>query len=164
MYIRSCQITSSTSALRRWDHPEYNDIKTSLLTAEPFVLVTKGNDQIYEGMHASELPVEKELYMRASLQYEAWHENLFPGKQYMIRLGTDVSILPFLDIPGTWALLQEENANILHDNYGLQTFHIKDIPFSSKTYEIQHIHTRASRIPQVDLFRKELYKYLNISD
>ncbi|MBE6110830.1 MAG: LysR family transcriptional regulator [Erysipelotrichaceae bacterium] len=139
---------------------EYPDLITNILSEGDYVVVTGKDSPYYENISIHSLPDEKEIYMRYSEEYEIWHNNIFPGKRYLMRLSDELSVMNYLSVSGAWMVTRESFAKKVCDGRNVVYYHLSDMPMKSSIYESVHRYIRPSRTRAVEVFRKELHDYL----
>ena len=135
--------------------------KTRLLLNQPLVLATHKDSPYYAGIHISELPADKEVYLRYNAQYDFWHNHVFPGKQYAVRVSRELMMGSYLLKEKRWGLITRASGRYLSAmNNDIVTYPVDGIPNTVKIYEIVHNDIRPSRINASEVFRHELDEYI----
>ena len=140
---------------------EKENEKTTLMLNLPLVLVTNRESPYYAGMNITELPADKEVYLRYSAQYEYWHNHIFPGKQYAVRVSRELMMVSYLQKEKRWGLATRASANVMSkmsDN--IVIYPVEDIPNTVKIYEVIQNDIRPGRLQASEIFRKELDEYI----
>ena len=135
--------------------------KSRLITEEPFVLITRKDSPYHANMTIQELPPNKEIYLRYNAQYEHWHNSIFPGRQYLLRVSRELMMASYLMKEGTWAVIGEPSGRILCSlKNDFVLYPLLNVPMKLTTYEVFRDDTRPSRINAERIFRSELNEYL----
>lgn len=140
---------------------EKENSKPRLMMNQPLVLATHKDSPYHAGMRISELPADKEVYLRYNAQYEFWHNHVFPGKQYIIRISRELMMVPYLMKEKRWGLITKASgmfmSNIAND---IVTYPVEGIPNTIKIYEVFHNDIRPSRFHASQVFCQELDEYI----
>ncbi len=142
---------------------DYPDLVIKKLLECDYVIITGKGSPYYENINVHELPAEKEIFMRYSEDFEIWHNHVFSGKRYLMRLSDELSVMNYLSISGSWMIASEYFAKRFCDNQNVIYYHISGMPLKSAIYESVHRYMRPSRTNAADTFLKELHKYLEES-
>ena len=141
---------------------ESMDMESKLFLECPFVVITRKDNPYSAEMTIGEFPAKKELYLRFNAAYEIWHNHIFPGKQYMVRVSREMMFGDYLAFDGTWAVISRDSARILCSLYDdLIYYPVTGIPYSMRIYGVVPKLLRPSRRDPVELFRKEISAYLD---
>lgn len=140
---------------------EKENTKTRLMLDQPLILAAHKDSPYYAGIHVTELPADKEVYLRYNAQYEFWHNHVFPGKQYAVRVSRELMMGAYLQKEKRWGLVTRASGSLLTDRFkDIVTYPVKGIPNTIKVYEVIHNDIRPSRINASELFRNELDEYI----
>lgn len=144
---------------------EYPDIICNPFLSFPYVLITRSDNSYSADMRVEELPADKELYIRYSPQFELWHNHVFPGKHYIVRVSNQILLENYLHIKDSWALCSEPMARIMqeHMEIPLSVYPVKKGPAPMQIYEIMNANTRPSRIESAEIYKAELRDFIRNS-
>ncbi|MBQ7993592.1 MAG: LysR family transcriptional regulator [Solobacterium sp.] len=140
---------------------DYPDLVTKKLLECDYVIITSRKSPYCENINVHELPPEKEIFMRYSEEYEIWHNHVFPGKRYLMRLSDELSVMNYLAIEGSWMITSEQFAKTVCDERNVVYYHLSDMRLKSSIYESVHRYMRPSRTHAADIFLTELHRYLD---
>ncbi|MCR5449311.1 MAG: LysR family transcriptional regulator [Solobacterium sp.] len=140
----------------------YPDIICSPFVSFPFVLITRNDSPYRDNMDIEELPADKELYIRYTPQYELWHNHVFPGKNYLVRVSNQELLINYLHIKDSWALCSDFAAKVIQSrmNIPLSVYPVRNGPAPMQYYEIMNTHIRPSRTAAAELYRTEFHEFL----
>ena len=136
---------------------ERNDIKVTPLYQEPMVIVAHEENNYYDGMTLSELPPEKEIYLRWNEEYERMHDRLFPGKRYKLRVSTETMLYNFMDESGSWTVVPQSTGKNMEKILPVKSYMPADHLSTRRCYELEHKYSRTSRLETIELFKKEFH-------
>lgn len=107
-----------------------------------------------------ELDPSKEIYSRWSDEFEIWHDQIWPNRQYRIHVGT-ASMIPFyLNEPGRWALIPISLLHNLYEYMRLPHFQLSvDTPRRS-IYMLKQKNPRQSRAEALKIFEDSVMDFL----
>lgn len=135
-----------------------NHIEYAKILEMPRVLTTHKNSPYDANMTISQLPAGKELYIRLDSEYELWHDHLFPGKQYLMRVSDEIQLPSFLSLPDTWAFCALPIAQLMPSD-DIKYFPISGVP-RHVVYQCIHDFPRSSRKKAMEIYKKELAEYI----
>ena len=141
---------------------DYPDIICKPFLDFDYVLITRSDSPYHADMNIEELPAEKELYVRYNPQYELWHNHVFPGKQYILRVSNQILLGNYLSIKDSWALCTDASAAFLQEHLDtpLSVYPVKNAPMHMTIYEIMNVNTRPSRIEPAEIYKSELSEFI----
>lgn len=142
----------------------FSDVLLTPLYREPLLLVCREDSPYYDGIDLARLPADHEIYIRINSDYEIWHNQYWPGNQYMIRV-TAGSVLSYLfTSPSSWTITIASVANHLRRLRNLKLYTIRaELPIIT-CYQIEHKYPRPSRLKAMETFKQEVAEYMTAFD
>lgn len=132
--------------------------KSTPIFEEPMVLLTHRKSPYYNGITPSELPADKEVYVRWSDAYEAWHNTYWGGKQYKLRLSVGNNVLQYITEPDNWAIVTIGVALELTQYRPLSVYSLSEMPPTISYYLVERNNEKHST--HTNTFIQELYEYI----
>ncbi|MBR4163342.1 MAG: LysR family transcriptional regulator, partial [Solobacterium sp.] len=82
-----------------------SNLTVTPLYKEPMFVVCSKDTQLGKIVHPSDLDPDKEVFSRWSDEFEIWHDQYWPGKQYRIHVGTTSMTPDYLNQKGRWSIM-----------------------------------------------------------
>ncbi len=138
----------------------HSEIKAALLYEEPMFLLCSNNSSYYNGISPKDLKADKELYIRWSSEYEQWHNELWPNRQYLTQLSTGTMIPHYLTEKDQWCITGISTAIQLTRSYPLSMFKLSIDPPKKDYYMIANKSARNIDSSAKDFFLQSLIIFL----
>lgn len=140
-------------------YPVYN-IKVKKLCAEPLYVICAPGNKLPAVIEPSSLNPEQEIYSRWSDEFEVWHDQLWPKRQYRIHVGTSAMTPDYLDEPGRWSIVPAGTIRGLKESHDF-TVHRLSVPSpSGSIFLLEQKHRNPSKTEALAAFRESLLAFL----
>lgn len=108
-----------------------------------------------------ELDPSKEIYSRWSDEFEIWHDQLWPGRQYRIHVGTASMIPSYLNQPGRWALIPVSLVNSFSHMNAFSHYQLSVDAPKRTIYMLTQKSPRSARAKALSVFENAMIDFLN---
>lgn len=137
-----------------------NNIRIKPLFSETMYVISSPASNLPPLIKPSDLNPELEIYSRWSDDFEVWHDQLWPGREYRLYVGT-CSMTPFfLDEPGRWAIVPVSALHSMKETCDFTVHRLAEPYPAHKVYLLEQKNPNQSRREAVNQFRDSLIKYL----
>lgn len=137
-----------------------NNIRIRPLFSETMYVISSPESRLPPAVKASDLNPELEIYSRWSDEFEVWHDQLWPGKEYRLYAGT-CSMTPFfLDEPGRWAIVPFSALRSMKEICDFTVHTLAEPCPAHRVYLLEQKSPNQSRRKAIDLLRDSLVGYL----
>ncbi|MBR3357235.1 MAG: LysR family transcriptional regulator [Solobacterium sp.] len=137
-----------------------NNIRIKPLFSETMYVISSPASNLPPIINSSDLNPELEIYSRWSDDFEVWHDQLWPGKEYRLYVGT-CSMTPFfLDEPGRWAIVPVSALHSMKETCDFTVHRLAEPYPAHKVYLLEQKNPNQSRQEAVNQFRDSLIEYL----
>ena len=137
-----------------------NNIRIKPLFSETMYVISSPASNLPPIIKPSDLNPELEIYSRWSDDFEVWHDQLWPGREYRLYVGT-CSMTPFfLDEPGRWAIVPVSALHSMKETCNFTVHRLAEPYPAHKVYLLEQKNPNQSRREAVNQFRDSLIKYL----
>ncbi len=141
----------------------YPEITSTPLYKERMYLICMQENPYHDNIRAEELDPANEIYLRWGTIYEQWHDRVFPGRQFRMRVGTGTMFADFLIEPQFWAIAPASLARYLHNRKGFAYYTLEPAPPDRICYIQEIPYVRESRRKGIEIFKSVLGEYLRKS-
>ena len=138
----------------------FQDVFATPLYREPMCVLCHHASGFRPDVEPSELPVEQEVYLRWSTDFELWHNRFWNSSKSLITVGAANQIPLYLNVPGRWAIAPASTYQILRDLAPLARHDLTEAPPDLCCYEIRHRHPRQSVEAAVALLSQEVHAFV----
>ena len=144
-----------------YNQQSHNELIVRPLFQEPMVLICHKDTKLPEIVRPDELNPREEIYLKWSSDYELWHDQLWPGHQFRLHIGSSQMIGSFLDQPDRWVIVPASVVEGMEQRYQFvrRTLTVK-MPVRT-CYEIESRFPRLGSQIGIHTFQTELRQYLN---
>lgn len=141
----------------------FPEITSTPLYREKMYLICTEDSSYTDHMRIEDLDPSKEIYLRWGSMYEQWHDQVFPRRQYRMRVGTGTMFADFLIRPEFWAIAPASLARYLSHKKPIRYCHLDPAPPDRICYIEEYKYVRESRKKGIEVFTNALYEYLRQS-
>lgn len=135
-------------------------LKITPLFEEKMVVVCSADTKLKKKVKPEDLDPAKEVYSRWSDEFDVWHDQVWPGKQYRIHVGTSSMTPHFLNEPGRWAIVPVETLHGMLVQHDFSIHQLEANPPKRITYLLEQKTPRETRTAAIDVFLRELRAHL----
>ena len=139
--------------------PVYN-IKVRPVYSEPMFVVCSAGNNLDKTITPDQLDPALEVYSRWSDEFEIWHDQLWPGKQYRIHVGTTSMTPDYLEEEGRWSIMPVSALHALLQSHHFTHHALSVDPPQRTIYMLEQKKDRQSREAAVSVFKEEVLKHL----
>ena len=135
-------------------------LKITPLFEEKMVVICNASTGLKRKVRPEDLDPSREVYSRWSDEFDVWHDQVWPGKQYRIHVGTSSMTPHFLDQPGRWAIVPVETLHGMLERHDFSIHQLEVNPPKRFIYLLEQKTPRETRADAIDLFLHEMRIYL----
>lgn len=136
----------------------FYDIKETPIYDEPMFLITPRSSKYYNGISPSELPAEKELFIRWNETYASWHEQYWGNRSYYARVSNATDLQFYMDEEGMWSIISLNMALQLAKTNPFSIYSLQEEPPKLQYYLAEKLNKYRSQA--VEILIKELFSYI----
>ena len=137
-----------------------NNIRIRTLFSETMYVISSPASNLPPIIEPSDLNPELEIFSRWSDNFEIWHDQLWPGREYRLYVGT-CSMTPFyLDEPGRWAIVPVSALHSMKETCDFTVHKLSEPHPAHKVYLLEQKNPSQSRQKTITEFRDSLIEYL----
>lgn len=137
-----------------------NNIRIKPLFSETMYVISSPESKLPPIIKPSDLTPELEIYSRWSDDFEVWHDQLWPGREYRLYVGT-CSMTPFyLDEPGRWAIVPVSALHSMKETCDFTVHRLSEPHPAHRVYLLEQKNPNQSRQKAINQFRDSLIEYL----
>jgi len=137
-----------------------NHVKITPLYKEKMLVITYPEDKKGTIIKSKDLDPALEIYSRWSKEYEIWHDQMWPGKQYRMHVGTSSMIPYHLNKPGRWAICPYSSVSGMIDQFHFDYRYLEEETPDRTFYMIEPVYERDSRKESIKYFKECMMTYL----
>ena len=139
----------------------YPDILSRPIYQDQMVLICHKDSPYHQNMEPSELPAEKEIFLRWSSDYQMWHDYYWPGEKSLMTLGTGAQLPRYLDVPDRWTIAPSSVYQTLNNQENFSLYSLAMSPPSIFCYEILHRYPKPSIEKTIQRFQQEVQTFID---
>lgn len=139
--------------------PVYS-IRVRPVYSEPMFVVCSAGNNLDKTITLDQLNPALEVYSRWSDEFEIWHDQLWPGKQYRIHVGTTSMTPDYLEEEGRWSIMPVSALHALLQSHHFTHHALSVDPPHRTIYMLEQKKDRQSRESAVSVFKEEVLKHL----
>ncbi|MBO6046913.1 MAG: LysR family transcriptional regulator [Erysipelotrichaceae bacterium] len=137
-----------------------NNVKITPLFEEDMCVVTSKDTDLGEIISPDELDPSLEIYSRWSDEFEIWHEQYWPGRDYRMHLGTASMAPDYLSEKGRWTIMPVGTLQTLLSSYELSFHHLNVDTPKTTVYLLESKNPHPNRIDLINTIKQEMIDYL----
>ncbi|MBR0420756.1 MAG: LysR family transcriptional regulator [Erysipelotrichaceae bacterium] len=127
---------------------------------EELVVLMKTNANLPKYVSCRDLDPTKEIFSRWNDEFEIWHEQSWPHRQYRIRVGTGSMISDYLDEEGFWTIAPITCIPGMIRNKDLKFARLNIETPKRSLYILEQKRPRQSRVESIDFIKNKIDAYL----
>lgn len=139
----------------------FSGIKTIPIYNESMYLVSPQDSPYYNGIHAKDLPAEKELCIRWNPVFNAWHDGFFGDHNYSIRISNGSELPSYMIEKDMWSIVSLSTALKLVKTNPISINSIYEEPPKISFYMVEK--EKKYRSEALDTFIDALFQYIRTS-
>ncbi len=138
-----------------------SNIKVTPLYKELMFVICSKETELGKIVKPSDLDPDKEVFSRWSDEFEIWHDQYWPGKQYRIHVGTTSMTPDYLTEKGRWSIMPVSTLRALLKSRQFTHHTLSEEPPKRTIYLLEQKQPRESREEGIRLIRNQLIQYLS---
>ena len=136
-------------------------VRSEYLLFEPMTVLVHRDSDDQAGVSLSDLPADREIYIRWSAAFENWHNEIWQPGQFQIQVSTSSMVGDYICSTGNWAIVGKSTALRMTERYPLRMICCREELPVRAFYIMENRYPRPSRKSAMDLFKQELQDWIS---